>query len=233
MIIAVITFGQNQKQNMLQEIKCTPPKFTGVEKAIPVIVEQKFQTIEDYMAKNVSYPEEDRIACIQGTEVAQFVVSPTGDISNIKIINSVSKQIDAEVIRVLESTKGMWKPGYNDDKPVAMEKEVSLVFKVDGMSNLDFNVLGKSYFTKGTAALFNKSKPQKALRYFDQGITLLPSDKALLVMRGLARYETGNKDGALQDWNRVKTLGGIESTEYLNNFNDLKGYAVMTSILVK
>ena len=89
------------------------------------------------------------------------------------------------------------------------------------------------YYKKGSAALFAKESPKKALRCFDKGVILLPNDKALLVLRGLARYEVGNKDGALDDWTRVKNLGGIETDEYLKNFGDLKGYALMTSILVK
>lgn len=231
MISAIITIGQNQKQNLLQEIKCTPPRFTGIEKTVPILVEEKFQTIDDYLARNVTYPEEDLEFSVQGTEVVQFIVTAMGEVSNIKIVNSVSAKIDDEVIKALKSTSGMWKPGYNDDKPFAMEKEISIVFKVNGMSGPDFKSMAKRYYAQGSEILFGKTNAKKALKYFDKGVTLLPSDKALLVLRGLTRYQLGNRDGAFTDWTRVKTLGGIESNEYLENISELKGYAEMTKIL--
>ncbi len=53
----------------------------------------------------------------------------------------------------------------------------------------------------------------------------------MLVLRGLTRYQLGNREGAFTDWTRVKTLGGIESNEYLENIGELKGYAEMTKFL--
>jgi hypothetical protein len=231
MIIAIITMGQHQKQNLLQEIKCTPPRFTGIEKAVPLLIEEKFQTIDNYLAKKVTYPDEDVDFLIQGTEVVQFTVTPTGEVSNFKIVNSVSRKIDNEVINALKTTNGMWKPGYNDDKPVSMEKEISIVFKVDGINKSGFKSMAKRYYAQGTEMLFSKASPKKAIRYLDKGVNLLPSDKALLVLRGLTRYQLGNREGALNDWTRVKTLGGMESTIYLENFGDLKGYAELLTVL--
>jgi len=231
MVLSIITFGQIQTQNMLQEIKCTPPQFTGIEKAIPSQAENRFPTIEQYLKKNINYPDDDVIYGIQGTEVAKFVITQTGDITDITIINSVSKNMDKELIRVLKNTNGMWKPGYNDDKPEIMEKEVSLVFKIQGLEKYDFNYRAKTCFAKGNIQLLNKGNPKKALKYFDKVIVLLPNDKALLVQRGLARYEAGNKDGAFRDWNRVRMLGGVESKSYLENFSNLKGYAGLVRTL--
>ncbi len=232
MITAVITLGQNQKQNMLQEIKCTPPRFTGIEKAVPVLVEEKYMTIDEYIAKNVVYPDEDATYFNQGTEVIQFNVTPAGELADIKVVNSVSKSIDTEVIRVLKTTNGMWKPGYNDDKAVAMEKEISIVFKVgDGMN--DFRTMGKKYYAKGSTALFMKESPKKALRNFDKGIVLLPNDCALLALRGLTKYEIGDKDGAVKDWTRIKSLGGFEGEHFLTSFTNMKGYAQMINVVEK
>ena len=127
----------------------------------------------------------------------------------------------------------MWKPGFNDDKPVMMEKEISLVFKINDIGINDFTVQAMSYYVNGSRMFFNKSNPKKALKYLDKGIILLPNDKALLVMRGLTRFEIGNKEGAIRDWTRVRTLGGIESQGYLDNYSDLKGYAEMVGIIEK
>ena len=44
-------------------------------------------------------------------------------------MNSLSPQIDAEMIRVLKTSNGMWKPGQNNGEPMTMETEVALVIK--------------------------------------------------------------------------------------------------------
>ena len=91
MILSIITLGQIQTQNMLKEIKCTPPQFTGVDKAVSVMPGKNFQSIEEYLMKNLVYPEVDAADATQGTEVVQFVITPQGDIADIKIVNSISK----------------------------------------------------------------------------------------------------------------------------------------------
>ena len=78
-----------------------------------------------------------------------------------------------------------------------------------------------------------KQSPKKALKYFDKGITLLPKEKSLLALRGLTRFELGDKDGALRDWTRIKTLGGFEGSEYIESYSGMKGYAEMTRVLEK
>ena len=231
-LLSIIAFGQIQTQNMMKEILCTPPQFKGIENVFPLSEQgQKSQTLDEYMKNNVVYPIIDVTDGVQGTEVVKFIITPTGDLTDISIVNSVSKQIDNEVIKALKHTKGMWRPGYNDDKPEAMEKEVSVAFKISELAYLDFYKCAKKHFKKGNILLLVKDNPKKALKCFDKGIVLLPNDKALLVQRGIARYQVGNKDGALRDWNRVKALGGIESSVYLENFSNLKGYADLVRTL--
>ncbi len=228
MIGSLITFGQNQK--VVEETTCTPPKFTGIKSTVPMIVEGNFPTIEQYLRENATYPEEARAKWIQGTEVVKFIVTPKGEISNIDIINSVSQEIDDEVISTLQATSGMWKPGNNSGTPVAMEKEISLVFRLED-SNSSFNNLGRRYYSGGANMLFMKQNPKKALKYFDKGITLFPNDKSILALRGLTRFELGDKNGAISDWTRIKNLGGMQENWYLESFINMRGYAEMNRVL--
>jgi len=234
MIISIITFGQEKKQfkDEIKGVNVSPPRFAGVEKPISDLQKGPFESISDYMVRNVQYPQKAVESFDQGTAIVQFTVSATGEISDFNVINSVSKEIDEEVIRVLKTTEGKWIPGVNNETPVAMENEVSVAFKLTGLNNYnDFDYLGRKYFTKGGEMLCLKGNPQKAIKYYDKGIVLLPKDVSLLLMRGLARYEAGNKEGACQDWNRIKTLGGIGSDAYLDGFCKMEGYAELISIL--
>ena len=51
--------------------------------------------------------------------------------------------------------------------------------------------------------------------------------------RGIALFETGDRNGALHDWNRVKNLGGFEADGYSENLIYMKGYAEMNRVLGK
>lgn len=236
---SVITFGQEKKEylNEIREVKVTAPIFTA-EKVVPKITtttsENELSPLKDYLLKNIQYPEQSKKLGKEGTEVVQFVVTPEGEVTDFNIINSVSKEIDAEVVRVLKTTNQMWKPGMNNETPVAMEKEVSIAFNIsidDNPANTtDFFIQAKKNFDIGNKKFFVKESTKSALKYYDRAMQYLPNDKALLVTRGMCRYELGDKNGACQDWNRIITLGGVEGDAYLDNFCEFKGYADMISI---
>lgn len=237
MIICVFTYGQIEEKKMphveVDEVQVIPPKFTGIQNPVPILEAGQKESIKEYLAKNIKYPDSKNY--IQGTEVVQFNISTTGELSDFIIINGLSQEINDEVIRVLKSTNGMWIPGYNNGNVVAMEKEISVVFKVTGSTfDKDFTTLARKYFTKGSIVLFTKENPRRSIKSFDKGIKLLPNDENLLFMRGMARYEIGDKDGAYRDWERINALGGsISHEEYHANLKELKGYAELVQILNK
>jgi TonB family protein len=236
---SVITFGQEKKVYLdeIRGIKVTAPKFTGalVLPKITTTTENELSPLNDYLLKNIQYPENSKKWGLEGTEVVQFVVTPEGEVKDFNIINSVSKEIDAEVVRVLKTTNQMWKPGMNNETPVAMEKEVSIAFNISTddrpVNTTDFFIQAKKNFDIGSKKFFIKENNKSALRYFDKAMQYLPYDKAILLSRGMCRYELGDKNGACQDWNRIKTLGGVDGNIYLQNFCEFKGYADMISII--
>jgi TonB family protein len=236
---SVITFGQEKQEllNEIREVKVTAPIFTA-EKVVPKITtttENELSPLKDYLLKNIQYPEQSKRLGNEGTEVVQFVVTTEGEVTDFNIINSVSKEIDAEVVRVLKTTSQMWKPGMNNETPVAMEKEVSIAFNIsldDNPDNTtDFFIQAKRNFDIGSKKFFIKENNKSALRYFDKAMQYLPNDKAILLSRGMCLYELGDKNGACQDWNRIITLGGVESDAHLKNFCEKKGYNDMISVL--
>jgi len=237
--ISVITFGQEKKEYLdeIRGIKVTAPKFTG-QKVLPKITyENESNPLYDYLLTNIQYPEESKKLWIEGTEVVQFVVTPKGDVTDFNIINSLSPEIDNEVIRVLKTTNQMWKPGMNNDDLVAMEKEVSIVFNIkqndNSVSAENFEIEAKKNFVIGNKKFFIKGHNKSALKYYDKAMQYLPNDKAILLARGVCRYELGDKNGACKDWTRIKALGGVESDDQLKNFCEFKGYPDMISIVQK
>jgi len=237
MMLTIIALGQDQKPN-LGEVKVTAPKFSGIENAAKMLNGRESETINVYLSENFYYPVYKDVNP-EGTEVIQFTVTPSGELTNFVIINSVSHEIDEEMIRVLQTTNGMWIPGLNNNVPAEMTKEVSLVFYPGNNSSKSvtkiFTEKATPYFINGSKILFEKQNPKKAMKNFTRGINYLPHDKSLLIMRGICRFETGDKKGAHQDWERVKTLGGfdIENDYLTENAKGLKSYDEMTSVFKK
>ncbi len=231
-MFSMITLGQEKN---LVGASITPPQFLGVKGIYPVAAQDAPGTIENYMSTNIQFPEKAIEQLTQGTCVVEFLVTEKGTLADFKVLNSVSREIDDEVIRVLKTTDGMWKPSlFNDKEPVAMTREISVAFKNTELGNYtNFIVLGRKYFSKGSDLFFMHNDPGKALKYYDKGVVMLPKDKGLLLIRGMARYEVGNMEGACQDWNRIKALGGLESDYYLDNLCGYKGYTTMAEILKK
>ena len=238
LILTITAIGQNESKDRvvsINEVEVTPPKFTGIENVANIVQGTETATIHQYVADNFKYPYKNGI-WYEGTEVVRFTVTHSGELSNFNVLNSVSHKIDEEIILVLESTNGMWKPGYNNGKPVDMEKEFAMAIKIgvseDQALMKDFKKIAKCDFKSGNKSFFAKGKPKKALKHYDHGIKLMPYDQALFYMRGLCRYELGDKEGARQDWERLVNLGGIDNSEYFaEDVKKLKGYHEVTEML--
>jgi hypothetical protein len=234
MMLTIIALGQDQKPN-LGEVKVTAPKFAGIENVVETLNAKESETINDFLSKNFNYTDK-RDVKPEGTEVIQFTVTQAGELTDFVIINSVSREIDKEMIRILQTTNGMWIPGYNNTLPAEMTKEVSMAFCTENNSSKSVTEIFKEkathYFVDGSKIFLEKQNPKKAIKYYNRGINYLPYDKSLLLVRGICRYETGDKEGAHQDWERVKTLGGfdIENSYLTENVKGLKSYEELTNI---
>lgn len=231
MLIAGVTFGQNQKP--LIDLNSVQPVFNGTS---AVNLEEPSETINDYLKKYVEYPHISINCGLQGTEVIKFTVTPTGEITGFKVINRVCPKIDKEVIRVLKTTNGKWTPGSVNGEIVAMEQEVSLSFLL--YESNDLVQMATSFQKKGNKLMFVKKNPKKALKYFDRAIVFLPYEESLLAARGLCKYQIGDEEGAINDWNRLIVLAERNELDsnlekLPENYFEMDGNASMMQIIKK
>lgn len=108
----------------------TPPQiyqFVEVMPEFPGGVDELMK----YLRKNVQYPALERDQNIQGTVVAQFVVTEQGKIEHIQIVKSVKGSVgfDREVIRVIKSMPD-WKPGLQNGEAVKVRFSLPVTFKL-------------------------------------------------------------------------------------------------------
>ncbi len=232
-VFALAMVAQEEQVHMVDiaEVNVNPPKFLVLEHPYN-LVEGDVHTyvIDQFKGTDIKM---DR--CL-GTSIISFVVNTNGELENFKVVNSVTPEVDQEVMRILASTDGMWRPGMNNGSPVNMEQEISLQIKIgdfNASSECNFVELAQRRFAKGNMLLMEKDRTRRALNQYTEGIRLLPNDQSLLMARGLCYYELGKYDEARTDWERLRSLGGVDmfDGEILAQFKNLEGYQMMSQIL--
>ncbi|MBE0652511.1 MAG: energy transducer TonB [Bacteroidales bacterium] len=193
-IMSSMTYGQTNPQFQPEEF----PKAQA-------------NSIYDYLINNVKYFQDAALNCIPGTEVIAFLVTPEGELTGFRVINSVSPAVDDEVIRVLKETSGSWSPGFRNGVPAGMEQEVALVFVPNGY----FNIVeeAKNLLDKGNRILTVKKDPERALKYFNDAFRLRPCEESILAARSRCLYTLGDIEGAILDCSRIIELNRSQSNQ--------------------
>ncbi|MDR6969536.1 TonB family protein [Flavobacterium arsenatis] len=84
--------------------------------------------ISKHISTHLIYPDEAKESGIQGNVIAKFVVEKDGSVSNIEIERSLSKECDAEVIRII-SKMPKWTPAKKDGIAVRSYYRLPVMFK--------------------------------------------------------------------------------------------------------
>lgn len=102
----------------------------------PYLVMPEFQggmmQLVQLMSNIIEYPSIALKNNTEGTVIIRFFVEPDGTMTNPVVIQSVSKEIDAEAVRAFSAVAlaYKWKPGYIDGTPVRMAFTSPLSFKI-------------------------------------------------------------------------------------------------------
>ena len=84
-----------------------------------------------FLAKTVKYPVAAQKAGQQGRVIATFVVEKDGSIGNVKVVKSVSEELDAEALRVIGAMP-KWKPGMQKGQAVRVKYTIPISFRLQG-----------------------------------------------------------------------------------------------------
>lgn len=114
-----------------------PPASTPAEEGKPFVVAEQMPEypggaaeMSKFFVANIKYPEAAREMGIQGKVYVEFVVSPEGDVTDIKIVRGLSADCDKEAIRVVKMMP-KWRAGMQNGVavPVKMTLPISFVLK--------------------------------------------------------------------------------------------------------
>ncbi|HEY0246367.1 MAG TPA: energy transducer TonB, partial [Mucilaginibacter sp.] len=85
--------------------------------------------LDDFIKKNIQYPESALKKNIEGTVLISFTITKDGYHRDYKILKGLSLDCDDEVLRVIKKSPN-WQPAIDHDQAVAVQEIVSVEFKL-------------------------------------------------------------------------------------------------------
>ena len=133
--------SKNDESTRLYQVVEQMPRFPGGNKELV-----------NFISSNLQYPAEACRSKTQGRVIVTFVVEPDGSVTNVGIGKGVAKILDDEAMRVV-SMSPKWNPGKIDGKPVRVQYNLPITFKLDDVDSLYEHVEQMPEFPGGQKAL--------------------------------------------------------------------------------
>lgn len=170
---------------------------------------------------------------VGGMFQATFTVTNEGKINNLQIL--YKKSFNPDIISQLEKTllqMPNWIPGIKqsgdfdyhlifriflskdqNSKIVVYPWDAYLGLQRKEQNDKKFNV----FFSDGIKKS-NDSDWEAAFFNFNEAVKLRPNDVLALYNRGIARFNLKDRDGACDDWNKVKSFKSSEANEVIKKY---------------
>ena len=113
--------------SMLQEEEATEEAFFMVED-MPLFMGRDANTFSTWIQRTMVYPPSAVQNRVSGRMIVYFEISFTGEVTHVRILQGLSPELDNEVIRVIESSNGLWTPGKQRGRPVRVQFNFPIAF---------------------------------------------------------------------------------------------------------
>ena len=116
------------------EVSVTVPEEKDEEEPYNVVEQMPefpggVQGLMQFLYENIRYPEAAQTAGKEGRVVVQFVVEADGTVSSTKVVRSISEDLDAEALRVVNAMP-RWTPGKHKGKAVRVKYTLPVTFRL-------------------------------------------------------------------------------------------------------
>jgi len=121
---------------------------TPVDKGFAIYEAKKLDTLprpiygeddikfDDFIVRNMKYPDDAKKRDISGTVAMFFVVEPSGNITNLKVEKSVGAGCTEEAQRLIKLLK--WFPGIKDGLAVRTAIKLNITFNLNDSDNMKY-----------------------------------------------------------------------------------------------
>ena len=121
--ILPISFVPRREPEILE-----PDIFISVQD-MPRFLGGEVNKFSSWVNERVRYPQIPQENGIQGRVFLTFVIEPDGRLTHVEVLRSVDPHLDAEAIRVVQSSP-KWTPGKQMDIPVRVRCSISINFVI-------------------------------------------------------------------------------------------------------
>jgi len=154
--IAMLVAGCEQRENneiaevsktVIQKESEKKPLSAESKKVYTVVEKQPefpggIKAMYEFLGENIKYPEAALKGNIEGKVFLSFVVSETGEMSDIAILKGIGYGCDAEAVRVL-SKFPKWQPAMQDGTPVNVRYNLPINFQLKDKADNKTSRIGK------------------------------------------------------------------------------------------
>lgn len=102
--------------------------FSAVKELPSPMVKGQATSLPQYIKNNLDYPEEAYRKTITGTVKLEYVVEPSGNVSNIRAVEHVGGGCTDEAARLISSVR--WAPGISEGKVVRTKMLTEITFDI-------------------------------------------------------------------------------------------------------
>jgi hypothetical protein len=170
------------------------------------------EALLSYLTNQMVYPASEKKSCKVGIIEASLLVLPNAQVQIEQLIDfsSLGFEFQWEATKMLNKSSGKWQPALYQNKPVASNTPVRILFKSDDATcaianaSFDQSVLK---FADGLVAYDANDLP-KAIDAFTAALQLQPNNTEYLYYRATAHASSGDTKAACADYTAIKELLG-------------------------
>ncbi len=116
--------------SMLPEENATEEAFYWVQE-MPQFMGKDANSFSIWIQRNMIYPPSAVQNGISGRIIVYFEVNSKGEVVNVQILKGLTPELDKEVTRIILSSSGLWTPGKQRGRPVKVQFNFPINFKLD------------------------------------------------------------------------------------------------------
>lgn len=137
-LLAMCTQSERDQPQTASEVSAR--KAVTVDGEIFAAVDQQPQfpggikNLMEYLSDNLKYPEAAKKANIEGRVFVSFVVTKTGEITDVKILKGIGYGADEEAVRVVERMP-RWTPAEQDGQKVNVKYNLPINFQLENTAD--------------------------------------------------------------------------------------------------
>jgi TonB family protein len=103
------------------------------------------ENLNDYLMKNIHYPNAARKAAIEGSVMVTFVVGKDGEVYDVNVYRGIGGGCDEEVVKVVQNMHG-WNPRKQNGIVASIQYSLPIVFSSKSPNGIDTSHIAPQIF---------------------------------------------------------------------------------------